>query len=91
MMVSFENDESESKATFQGVANVGNRPTVEGKSLLLEVNIFDFTADIYGKEIEVQFISKLRDELEFESIDALQEQITKDVDQAIEIHQNISK
>ncbi len=66
----------------QGVASIGTRPTVNGKKVILEVFLFDFNQTIYGKYIEVSFLKKLRDELPFDSLDALKEQIAVDVEQA---------
>ncbi len=66
----------------QGVANVGSRPTVDGTRSLLEVHLFDFEADIYGKYVEVSFLKKLREERRFDSFDALREQILVDAGQA---------
>ncbi len=65
-----------------GVANVGKRPTVDGTRSLLEVHIFDFDQDIYGRYIEVEFVMKLRDEKRFDSFDLLKAQIFKDAQQA---------
>ncbi|MDH3281688.1 MAG: bifunctional riboflavin kinase/FAD synthetase [Gammaproteobacteria bacterium] len=61
-----------------GVANVGTRPTVGGTRTLLEVHLLDFQDDIYGRRIGVEFLTKLRDERRFDSLDALREQIAKD-------------
>ncbi len=61
-----------------GVANLGTRPTVNGSEKLLEVHLFDFDADIYGRHVSVEFVHKLRDEESFESLDALKEQIARD-------------
>ena len=66
------------KEPLKGVANIGMRPTVNGKTCLLEVHIFDFAEDIYGRHVQVEFLTKLRDEKRFESIDALQLEIRKD-------------
>jgi riboflavin kinase/FMN adenylyltransferase len=63
-----------------GVANVGRRPTVDGKKQLLEIYLLDFNQNIYGKKIEVEFVEKIRDEEKFESLDALKKQIEKDVE-----------
>ncbi len=64
---------------ISGVANVGIRPTLEGdKQLLLEVHLFDFDEDIYGRHVEVQFIKKIRSEQKFGSFDELKAQIKKD-------------
>lgn len=64
---------------FNGIANVGNRPTINGTQPLLEVHIFDFQGDLYGKAIAVNFLHKVRNETKFESFDALKLQIEKDV------------
>lgn len=66
--------------SFQGMMNIGTRPTVkEGQGKLsLEVHLFDFEQDIYGEEIEVRFISKIREEKKFDSLDDLQKEMDKD-------------
>ncbi|KTD16409.1 bifunctional riboflavin kinase/FAD synthetase [Legionella jordanis] len=64
---------------LKGVANIGTRPTVDGSKNVLEVHLFDFDDNLYGEMLEVVFLSKLRDELKFTSVDALIEQIHKDV------------
>ena len=62
-----------------GVANIGNRPTVEGDDrYLLEVHLFDFSEQIYGEHVQVEFRKKLRDEQKFDSFDALRQQIERD-------------
>jgi len=66
-------------AIFSGVANLGMRPTVDGTSRALEVHLFDFSGDLYGKVLEVTFVSYLRGERKFESIEALKDQIEADV------------
>ena len=67
---------------IQGVANVGTRPTVNDSQALLEVHLFDFDSDIYGKRVRVHFLHKLRDEQKFTNFTALTEQIKKDAQQA---------
>lgn len=67
-----------------GVANVGNRPTVGGSRSLLEVHLFDFNQDIYGKHVTVEFIHKLRDEKRYDSFELLKQQIFRDAEQARE-------
>ena len=64
--------------THYGVANVGTRPTVNGHRPQLEVHIFDFSGDLYGKHIRVRLCHKLRDEKKFDSFAALHGQILKD-------------
>ena len=65
-----------------GVANVGNRPTVSGTRCLLEVYLFNFDREIYGEYIEVKFLTKLRDERRFETLELLKQQIFEDIEQA---------
>lgn len=67
---------------FNGVANIGSRPTVNGIRQQLEVHIFDFNNDLYGQQIEVALLKKLRDEQRFASLDELISQIAKDCEQA---------
>jgi riboflavin kinase/FMN adenylyltransferase len=65
---------------FEGVANVGTRPTVDGGSkVILETHLFDFNKEIYGRYVEVHFKRKIRDEMRFRSLDELKAQIVKDV------------
>lgn len=66
----------------RGVANIGTRPTVDGTRSLLEVHLFDFSADIYGRHVEVSFLKKLREEQRFATFEALREQILRDTDRA---------
>ena len=60
------------------VANLGRRPAVGGREPLLEVHFFDFDEDIYGQRLDVQFVAKLREETNFDSLEALVEQMKKD-------------
>ena len=66
------------KTALNGVANVGIRPTVNGKKPRLEVHLFNFENNLYGKQLEVQFLHKLRDEQTFDSLAALKRQIEQD-------------
>lgn len=61
-----------------GVANVGKRPTIDGVANLLEIHLFNFSQDIYGKHIRVEFMQKIRDTQRFSSVAALQAQIAED-------------
>lgn len=76
-----------------GVANIGERPTVTkgmaGTRTLLEVFIFDFNDNIYGRELEVEFVAKIRNEQYYESLDLLRAQIERDVIMAKEIFANL--
>jgi riboflavin kinase / FMN adenylyltransferase len=67
---------------LQAVASLGTRPTVGGVHTLLEVHVFDFSANLYGREIEVEFVAKLRDEEYFPTLDALVAQIHRDAAEA---------
>lgn len=58
---------------YHGIANIGIRPTIEGKKAILEVNLFDFSGDIYGQYLDVIFVHKLRDEKKFDSLTDLKQ------------------
>jgi riboflavin kinase/FMN adenylyltransferase len=75
---------------IRGVANVGTRPTVDGSRSLLEVHLFDFDKDIYGRYVNIDFVAKLRNEQKFESFEALKQQIMLDVEDAREFFQQAS-
>ena len=68
-----------------GVANLGTRPVVYGKDLLLEAHVFDFDGDLYRRYLHVDFVARLRDELWFPNIDEMVEQMHKDVSLARQI------
>jgi riboflavin kinase/FMN adenylyltransferase len=72
-------------APLNGVASLGTRPTVNGSEPLLEAHIFDFAGDLYGRLIEVEFIAKLRDEIKFDSLEAMIEQMNLDAARAREL------
>jgi riboflavin kinase/FMN adenylyltransferase len=74
---------------FRSITNVGLRPTFGENQLLIETHIIDFKVDIYGMTMRIGFIDRLRDEKRFESIDALVAQISKDVEQAKEIFEEM--
>lgn len=61
-----------------GVASLGTRPTVNGVEPLLEAHVFDFSGNLYGRAIEVEFVAKLRDEIKFDSLDAMMVQMKID-------------
>ena len=65
--------------SYYGVANIGNKPTLDGVKPLLEVNLFDFAQDIYGQRLSIEPLFKIRDEKKFDSIDELIAQIQADV------------
>ncbi|MED5523955.1 bifunctional riboflavin kinase/FAD synthetase [Gallaecimonas pentaromativorans] len=65
-------------SAWPGIANIGVKPTVNGKVPTLEVHLLDFDGDLYGSQLEVVLRKKLRDEQRFASLDALRDQIEKD-------------
>ncbi len=67
------------------VVSLGTRPTVNGTDPLLEVHVFDFDGDLYGRYLDVDFVARLRDELKFDSLDALVAQMHRDAAQAREL------
>ena len=70
---------------YEGVANLGKRPTFNKSDIVLEVHIFNFDGDIYGQHLAVSFIDYLRPEQKFDGLDALKAQIAKDSAKAREI------
>lgn len=70
---------------YDGAASIGIRPTFGGGKRLVEIYLFDFARWIYGEELEVYFIARLRDEEKFDSIPALLDQMARDVTRAREI------
>lgn len=77
-----KSDTSSTPIVYNGVANVGVRPTFEGTQRLVEVHLLDVTLDLYEKELAVEFIVYLRSEKRFPNIDALKTQIAADAQQA---------
>ena len=73
------------REAIPGIANLGVRPTVDGESRVLEVHLFDFSGDLYGQEIEVEFVHFQRPEIRFSSLDLLRLQIEADVEQARQV------
>lgn len=69
--------------TYRAMSNVGIRPSVGGKELLLETHVIGFSGDLYGKRLRISLIEKLRDEKRFSSIGDLKEQLLKDYNQII--------
>ena len=67
------------KGSYNGVANIGHRPTVGGVKPILEPHLFDFAGDLYGQRIEVTFKHKIRDEQRFNGLDELKAAIHNDI------------
>ncbi|MEZ5324612.1 MAG: bifunctional riboflavin kinase/FAD synthetase [Verrucomicrobiales bacterium] len=65
---------------FDGVANLGVRPTIDsGQERLLEVHVLDYSGDLYGEEVRVEFVDRLRSETKFDGVEALKTQIAEDL------------
>lgn len=71
--------------TVFGMMNIGFRPTVSGKNQTIEINFFDFNTNLYNKIIQVEVLQFLRDEIKFNSIDDLKDQLKKDQQKSLEI------
>ncbi|HNP19076.1 MAG TPA: bifunctional riboflavin kinase/FAD synthetase [Fulvivirga sp.] len=72
-------------STYQGMLNIGYRPTVSGKAKTIEVHIFDFNKEIYGENLTIRFIKRIREEIKFADIEALKKQLALDKKEAIKI------
>lgn len=68
---------------FKGITSVGHNPTVNGQDLTIETYILEFDREIYGQEIEIIFLERIRDEKKFQSLDALVERLKKDKEFAV--------
>ncbi|MCJ7812688.1 bifunctional riboflavin kinase/FAD synthetase [bacterium] len=79
VLVTIEGDQ------YLGMTNIGYRPTVDGKHLEIEVHVHNFSGNLYHKHIQIEFIQRIRDEKQFESVDALVLQIERDRVSSIEM------
>ena len=70
---------SDKKKFYKGIANLGYRPTFNQKKILLEVNIFNFSGNLYNKKLSVEFLKFIRGEKKFKGISELKKQINKDI------------
>ena len=78
---------------YNAMANIGHRPTIGDRGEdqpIIEVNLFDFDGDLYGKQIRVRFIDRIRDEVKFDSLDELKAQLEQDRDNAYKLLENIN-
>jgi riboflavin kinase/FMN adenylyltransferase len=69
---------------LKGMMNIGTRPTIDGTNRIIEVHLFDFNEDIYGRHLKVWIHHFLRAEMKFQNLEALQEQLQIDQLQTIE-------
>ena len=83
MKISFKN-----KRKLKGIANIGYRPTFNQKKLILEVNIFNFSGNLYNKNLSIEFIEFLRGEKKFNGVLNLKKQIKEDCKKARAILSN---
>ena len=79
--VKLENDTT----LFNGMMNIGNRPTINGQNITIEVNIFNFSNDIYDKKIRVYIVNFIRVEIKFKNLEELKKQLVKDKETAIKM------
>ncbi|MBL6445935.1 bifunctional riboflavin kinase/FAD synthetase [Fulvivirga sp. 29W222] len=70
---------------YQGMLNIGYRPTVNGKTRTIEAHLFNFNEDIYGETICIDFIRRIRDEIKFSDVEELKKQLASDKSLAIKI------
>jgi riboflavin kinase/FMN adenylyltransferase len=73
---------------IKGISSIGHRPTVNGIGDLLEVFLFDFDADIYGRRISVELIEFIREEAKYDSVEEMRKEIVRDVEKATTILQS---
>ena len=82
---SMVNKETHGSQLLQGMMSIGIRPTINGKDRVIEVNIFDFNEDIYGKTLRVYVKHYLREEIKFNSLDDLKVQMGKDKEETLKL------
>ena len=70
---------NKNKKIYKGIANLGYRPTFKQKKILLEVNLFNFSGNLYNKKLSVEFLKFIRGEKKFDGITQLRNQINKDI------------
>ena len=73
---------------YQGVANIGYSPTFDDHLFTVEVHILDFHQEIYGQKIKINFLKRIRDEIKFDSLASLSDQIRNDITVARELFNN---
>ncbi|MBE9602628.1 bifunctional riboflavin kinase/FAD synthetase [Pedobacter sp. MC2016-24] len=76
--------------TFKGMAYIGQRPTINGMTRNIEVNIFDFNAEIYGQDITMYFLEFLRHDVKFTGLEALKLQLQKDKEDTLKYFKSLS-
>jgi len=74
--------------SYKGMAYIGSRPTINGITRNIEVNIFDFDTEIYGEEISMQFYNYVRGDVKFDGLEGLKIQLAKDKDDVLALLRN---
>lgn len=70
---------------WDAVTNIGTRPTFDGRDVTVEAHLLDADVDLYGRDVDVEFVERLRDERRFDDVDALVDQIRVDIDRGREV------
>jgi riboflavin kinase/FMN adenylyltransferase len=70
---------------YSSMTNIGFRPTVNGKSHIIETHVIDFSGDLYGKKVRLEFIAPIRDEIKFSSLEELKQQLIHDQEMALKM------
>lgn len=81
--VTVEMGEAKNPEVYRGMAYIGQRPTINGMTRNIEVNIFDFNREIYGQNIKMNFLAFLREDVKFTGLEALTKQLQKDKEQTL--------
>lgn len=77
--------------TYRSVVNIGTAPTFGENDLTIEAHLLDFNQNLYGSELSLEFVKKIRDEVKFGSVEELKKQIKKDIEKARAIFDSIAK
>ena len=72
-------------AIYNGMLNIGTRPTIKGNNVTIEVNIFNFNQEIYNKPIRIEFFEKIRNEVKFNELAELQQQLNYDKQKVLQL------
>lgn len=73
-----DSSSSDGRNVYDGMMNIGTRPTFSESGFAVEVHLLDFDGHLYGRDLRIEFVERMRDERKFESIDALIEQLSRD-------------
>lgn len=79
------------KSLYDGMLYIGNRPTLDGVEQSIEVNIFDFNENIYGQQLQIDFVQRIRDDIKFEGLEGLKLQLAKDKADCLKVLRGMEK